>query len=268
MYDLIRCPPETYDDVSRIAAELHGIVDADDLMLVGARCRDLLHTAHGNHAALRQTHDADIAIATSDWSTFLAIRATFPHLRSAVHDAGHRFLIADIPVDVIPFGDVELPPGTVLHPTPGEPMNVHGFRDAFDNADRLPALPGVRLATPAGYAVLKLHAWLDRLQRNEYKDGPDLGLVVEWYYGDLEDLFETHTDLVEQYQFDAELAAAAAVGADMIGVLSAKEVAVLQDRARNADRLLLARHFTPPCHSWGSNREWELVNALFESILT
>ncbi|MFZ2511351.1 MAG: hypothetical protein WAW85_09720, partial [Gordonia sp. (in: high G+C Gram-positive bacteria)] len=74
-------------------------------------------------------------------------------------------------------------------------MNVHGFRDAFDNAERLPELPGVRLATPAGYAVLKLHAWLDRLQRNEYKDGPDLGLVVEWYYGDLVHLFETRATL-------------------------------------------------------------------------
>jgi predicted nucleotidyltransferase len=97
-----------------------------------------------------------------------------------------------IPTDVIPFGDVEEPPGMISHPPGKEMMNVHGVSDAYLWADELPLSEGlwIRIPRAEGYAVLKTHAWLDRSSSYNYKDGPDLALAVFWYSQDLERLYE------------------------------------------------------------------------------
>jgi predicted nucleotidyltransferase len=170
--------------VTPVVAALAHIVPAEQLMLVGAQCRDLLHWRYCQDIPPRATNDTDIAVALKNWDHFERIRATFP----AVGSAGHRFLIADRAVDVIPFGDVESPTGTSRHPSGTELMNVHGFTDAYLRAELLP-LPGgltVRIPQSPNYAVLKLHAWLDRSADHNYKDGSDLALAVHWYAGHLD----------------------------------------------------------------------------------
>jgi predicted nucleotidyltransferase len=61
-------------------------------------------------------------------------------------------------------------------------MNVRGFQDAFARADHLPVVEGASIKIPRieGYAVLKTHAWLDRSENGEYRDGEDLALAVYW----------------------------------------------------------------------------------------
>lgn len=92
-------------------------------------------------------------------------------------------------------------------------MNVHGCTDAYLRADVLP-LPGgltVHLPQPPNYAVLKLHAWLDRSADHDYKDGPDLALVVHWYAGDLDRLYAKPDQwALRRHDFDLRTAAAAA----------------------------------------------------------
>lgn len=146
--------------VTPVVTALAAVVPTEQLMLVGAQCRDLLHWRYGRGVPLRATNDTDIAVALKNWDHFERIGATFP----AVGSTKHRFLIADRAVDVIPFGEVESPTGTTRHPLGNEFLNVHGFIDAYLHADVLP-LPGgltVRMPQPPNYAVLKLHAWLDR----------------------------------------------------------------------------------------------------------
>lgn len=173
--------------VTPIVTALADVVPAEQLMLVGAQCRDLLHWCFCRGVPPRATNDTDIAGTLNNWDHFEAIRATFRALGST----GHRFLIADRAVDALPFGEVESPTGTTRHPPGNQLMNVHGCTDAYLRADVLP-LPGgltVHLPQPPNYAVLKLHAWLDRSADHDYKDGPDLALVVHWYAGDLDRLY-------------------------------------------------------------------------------
>lgn len=264
MYDLTTCDPGQFDQIGRIADQLEPIIPAERIMLIGARCRDILHAAYGCKSMLRGTSDTDLAIALEDWAAFHAIRERF----AASGDTGHRFLIADTPVDIVPFGPVENPAGTVEHPRPSEPMNVHGFRDAFDTAATIPGEQAVKIARPPAYAVLKLHAWLDRIEHDTTKDGPDLGLVIQWYLQD-DALFDLSEQLLVRYDFDPHLTAAAAVGQDMVSILSTAEATILQERVRGADRAQLARHLRPYAHvDWAGSSERGLTDALFDSILT
>lgn len=216
--------------VTPIVTALADVVPAEQLMLVGAQCRDLLHWRFCRGVPPRATNDTDIAGTLNNWDHFEAIRATFRALGST----GHRFLIADRAVDALPFGEVESPTGTTRHPPGNQLMNVHGCTDAYLRADVLP-LPGgltVHLPQPPNYAVLKLHAWLDRSADHDYKDGPDLALVVHWYAGDLDRLYAKPDQwALRRHDFDLRTAAAALLGHDMRASVSAPEAAVLATRA-------------------------------------
>jgi len=253
--------------VTPIVTALADIVPTERLMLVGAQCRDLLHWRHCHSVPPRATNDTDIAVALNDWDAFEDICTTFPSIGST----GHRFLVADRAVDVLPFGEVESPIGTTRHPPGNDPMNVHGFTDAYLRSDVL-SLPGgltVRLPQPPNYAVLKLHAWLDRSADHDYKDGPDLALAVHWYAGDLDRLYaEPHQWALRRHNFDLRHAAAALLGHDMRAGLSPTEAAVLAARVTEADRDLLAEHFAVGQPGWPATAATrrQLVDALLVQL--
>lgn len=214
---------------------------------------------------LRETTDADIAIAFDHWQTFERISSGFPSLG----DSGHRFEISHIPVDIIPFGPIESPVGSSSHPPHGDPMNVHGFADAYANAWTLPvnAETGIRIPTIGGYAALKAHAWLDRGEaRVSFKDGPDLGLTVRWLATDTADLFDNHEQVIIQYQFKTEAAAAHLVGEAIADVLSPTESTYLATRFKNVNLDLLAQHIRPPDCPWTEDRNRAIVDALIAGL--
>lgn len=93
---------------------------------------------------------------------------------------GLRYLVADIPLDIVPFGSVESPPGVSVPPRRNAPVNVQGMQQAFDHALELP-LPDatvIRIPTPAGFVALKMHAWVDRATDYEDRDAYDLAVAV------------------------------------------------------------------------------------------
>lgn len=252
--------------VTPVVTALAAVVPANQLILVGAQCRDLLHWRYIRGMPPRATNDTDIAVALNNWEHFEAIRTAFP----AVGSTGHRLLIADRAVDVIPFGEVESPTGTTRHPS-GEFMNVHGFTDAYARADVLP-LPGglrIRMPQPPNYAVLKLHAWLDRSADHNHKDGPDLALAVHWYADDLDRLYdEPHQWALRRHDFDLRRAAAALLGHDMRASVSPPEAAVLATHATEADHDLLAEHFAVGQSGWPTTARMRrpLVDALLGQL--
>lgn len=253
--------------VTPTVTTLATIVPTEQLMLVGALCRDLLHWRCCHSVPPRATNDTDIAAALNDWDAFEAIRTTF----RSVGSTGHRFLITDRPVDVLPFGEVESPVGTTSHPPGNELMNVHGCTDAYLRADVLP-LPGgltVQLPQPPNYAALKLHAWLDRSADHDYKDGPDLALAVHWYADDLDRLYaESHQWALRLHDFDLRPAAAALLGHDMRASVGPPEAAVLSTRVAEADHDLLAEHFAVGQPGWPATAvaRRPLVDALLDQL--
>jgi predicted nucleotidyltransferase len=116
MLDLSSTPDEFLEPIARVveAALRHaGSLRSDDVMIVGAWCRDIQHHALGHRFATSATRDLDLALALSSWDAYRAVAEAFPR----VGDSGIRFRIADITVDLLPFGDIEDPQGSAQPPT-------------------------------------------------------------------------------------------------------------------------------------------------------
>lgn len=156
-----------------------GDIEPDDIMVVGASCRDILHAALGHGFPLRATTDVDVAIALPAWAPFDEL---VQRLRPA-GDNGIRYLVREIAVDLVPFGDVEDPVGSVLPVRRDEQMDVFAFTEVFGGSLVLPLGSDlrVRIPDPAGYCALKMSAWANRCLDNEFRDGADIAAVVYWY---------------------------------------------------------------------------------------
>jgi predicted nucleotidyltransferase len=216
------------------------------VLVVGAACRDVLHAALGHTFAVRATDDVDLGIAVGDWTVSDRIEAKYER----VGGNGIRYRIAGLHVDVMPFGEVEDPDGISAPRARGEDLVVFGFQDVFERAAHL-ALPGgpvVRIPQPAGYAVLKMRAWIDR---KKDKDAKDLALCTFWYQESEvieERLYGTDEGLqvLEAVAWDVPVAAARILGADVAGQLSPANHADLIVRWSTLDLDALARDFTLP----------------------
>jgi predicted nucleotidyltransferase len=179
--DLTRTDPTLLNIVDDVVAALLArstLLVAEEVMVVGARCRDIFQSALGYDFPLRTTTDIDLGLAVRNWTAYDELTDVLP----GVGNTGIRFHVANMVADLMPFGPVENPSGTVRPPARHEPMNVWGFAEAFESS--LPSNCQRRQhphPTLAGYAALKLAAWLDRSAVGEYKDASDIGTVVYWY---------------------------------------------------------------------------------------
>lgn len=256
------------DDVVRELVEKTS-VDADDILLVGAMCRDALHRQLGFAFQGRRTHDLDLGIAVKNWQPVALVRESFPK----AGDTGIRYRIADVPVDVMPFGGIENPAGYSTPAPRDEAMVVFAFADAHARASelRLPSGRSIRIPTPANYAGLKLRAWIER---RDGRDASDLALVAYWY----QELPSTSTRLyespaghraMERWDLDLDLAATELLALDVLNNLSDANRRDLSERCRTADKRLLAAEFElPPQANRPRSRERKLqiVAALVDSI--
>lgn len=202
-------------------------------MVVGAACRDIMHSALGHEFVTTETHDLDLGLALSSWDAFRALAREF----SPVGDTGIRYLIADVKVDLMPFGDIEEPRGIVDPPPRREPMSVWAFVEVFADSLPLTLSPSVaiRIPTVAGYAAAKLGAWLDRSEWLQPKDAPDLALILHWYAEspDVHDrLYETPVgnEILLAEAIDVPLSAAHLLGVDVSTTIGPERLVELLKR--------------------------------------
>jgi predicted nucleotidyltransferase len=138
----------------------------------------------------------------------------------------------EIELDVVPFGQIEGPPGEIHWPPGGEiVMTVLGFQEAVDTAE--PVDIGEDLVVPvvtlSAFVLLKLFAWKDRrLQKNT--DAGDILFVLRNYFqaGNIERIFEHALDLLKALGSDPVLAAAGLLGRGVRNLTSAETQAALQ----------------------------------------
>ncbi|MDF1488990.1 hypothetical protein [Tessaracoccus caeni] len=252
MIDLSRVDERTYGSVTPVVEALTSEVgvNPDNILLVGAACRDVLHAAFGHEFPARATIDTDVGIAVSDWTISERIEDCFPRAGSN----GIRYRISGIAVDVIPFGEVEDPEG-ISRPAPrGDDLVVFGFRDVYERALPL-ALPNgqaIRLPQPAGYAALKMRAWIDRSHYyGNDKDANDLALAAFWYQNApeiLDRLYDTDAgfEVLRKLDHDTDVAAVRLLGLDAAAQLSPANRDDLARRWAEQDLESLAREFTLP----------------------
>jgi predicted nucleotidyltransferase len=258
MMNFDACDRRLLDDADAVVVDLIEKVgiDPDSVLLVGAACRDAIHSALGHDFPLRVTSDVDFGIALSNWGVFERIEREFATLGST----GIRFRIGGLPVDIMPFGAIEEPDGIVAPIRRHEDLIVFGFEDVFKRAGAitLPSGPRIRIPQPAGYAALKLRAWVDRSTANNDKDARDLAVACYWYQNCdaiSERLWANEGQFVQRFEFDDQLAAVAMLAEDALGQLAPERADDLVARLRNTDKGQFVAAFTLPNQSaWPNTR--------------
>ncbi len=159
-------------------------------LVVGATARDILmYYLHG-FPLNRASPDIDFAVAIESWSAFTAFKAALlrePPLRSdaRIPYRLHYSVTVDdgFPVDLVPFGGVEISPAQVAWPPDmAIVMNVAGYAEALDSAVTVYVADDceIPVASIPGLVMTKLIAWLDRGQSNP-KDAVDFRYLLENY---------------------------------------------------------------------------------------
>jgi predicted nucleotidyltransferase len=233
-----------------VLAEMDAVLEHPvDLLVIGAEARDILAAQLSPDLRLVATTDVDLVLAVDDWGQY---EATFAGLTS-FGPRGMMFTVAGVRVDIIPFGSVEDPPGTIRPPWMNEPFSVGALRPVFGTASPM-TLPDAwrlscRVPTVAGFAALKLHAWLERSALGETKDAGDFGVALAWFVNHattMERLALGHSHLLREPEFDLQAAAAQLLGRDIAELLGPKLAAEIHtkwgvDSREHMARLLSSR---------------------------
>jgi predicted nucleotidyltransferase len=275
MLDLTRTDPALLHLVDDVVAELLAkstLLDADEVMVVGAHCRDIFQSALGHDFTLRATTDIDLGLAVKNWTAYDELTDALPR----VGHTGIRFHVANTLADLMPFGSVESPPGTVTPAARREPMNVWGFAETFESAIslRLPHAGTIRIPTLAGYAVLKLVAWLDRSAIGEYKDASDIATVVYWYSRSPQiETFAYETshgqNLLVLEELDLAAVASRLLGEEIGEIIGGKRLSEFAERWSKTPKDLLYHHMTvtnAPDWTGSEERRRGLIQAMERGI--
>ncbi|MFM0070266.1 nucleotidyl transferase AbiEii/AbiGii toxin family protein [Paraburkholderia sediminicola] len=193
-------------------------------VVAGATARDLVLWHVYGIRAERATRDVDVAVCAISWDAYGALiaglertglfRASTKAQQTLVFDdpdVGHP-----VPLDLVPFGELEAPEGSVAWPPRGDVvMNVLGFREAVDTSVEIDL--GERLMVPVvslpSLALLKILAWHDR-RASRNTDASDLLPILRTYCdaGNTDRIWVDGADLLVQHDFDVDLAATALLG--------------------------------------------------------
>lgn len=248
MFDLSCTDRRLFDLPNTVVEEILNIsnINPADIMLIGAVSRDILHSAHKHTFALRSTSDIDVALTLASWDAFDDLVSRL----EPTGDTGIRYYIRSLPVDLMPFGDIENPTGSSPPSPRKESVAVFGFREVFEQATplTLPCGATVSVPHPAGYTALKMKAWTDRAPSHETKDASDLSVPAFWYQKSaaIQDrLYESKQgrDVLLAYDLEADRAAIHLLGLDVREHLGTERAAELDDTWSCSPLELFARNF-------------------------
>ena len=163
-----------------------------DILVIGAMVRDLV-LVHGFDADIgRVTVDLDFGINVASWDEFNALKKSLLEVGYALDKRiVHRLAREDqegVPreIDIIPFGKIADENNQISWP-PGQDivMNVLGFTEAFKHAleVKISEAPEITIpvASPEGFALLKLVSWTDREDKFKAKDATDFRYLIQNY---------------------------------------------------------------------------------------
>ena len=203
---------------------VHGVAGklAVDFFVAGAMARDLiLYNVFGQKPS-RLTLDVDLGIRVSGWGQFRALKDALLQTGafSAAPGTDYRlhYRPARMPLDLVPFGQIETTEGKIAWPPNGDwEMNVAGFEEAQKAALSVEIAHGfsVPVASLPAIALLKLVAWQERRNATN-KDAADLLLLLKSYAtaGNLDRLYDIETQWLEAFDHHPDLAGAALLGQD------------------------------------------------------
>jgi len=223
-----------------------------ECMIIGATARDILLTHVFGVPPRRATYDVDFAVAVENWDQFEQLKSRLSAKKG--FDASERmkqrlyYLGQEKehghPLDLVPFGGITQDTNEIVWPPDMQvTMNVAGYQEVLKAAEQVELAPGyiAKVASLTGLAILKRIAWSDRGSSNP-KDAHDLYQIMTKYAdaGNADRLYGAEFTLLEQADYDPEIAGACLLGKDT--ALLASETTYLQLMAileQDYDRLAL-----------------------------
>jgi predicted nucleotidyltransferase len=199
--------------------------------VVGAMARDIILSCGYGIETGRATQDIDLGAQVPDWEVYEQLKKGLiatGEFRRDKKQAQRLLYKESFPIDVIPFGAIAGPHGSLSWPPEHETtMSTLGFEDAYGASItvRLRARPAldIQFVSLAGLALLKIISWNDNQLRSD-KDAFDVLLLMRTYLdaGNRDRLWNEEGDLVGE-DFDYVGAGSRLLGRD-IAVISSPEV--------------------------------------------
>ncbi|MCK4303805.1 MAG: nucleotidyl transferase AbiEii/AbiGii toxin family protein [Candidatus Eisenbacteria sp.] len=213
----------------RILLDLAHVADQAGIrfFIIGAGARLLMHDWALGVSGGRTTTDWDIAVQVPSWVEFERFRTTLLDFGDGAFAAGrtaHQLLHRmGGSVDIIPFGNLEVPAGTITWPSDGQQMSVAVF-SACESLCQSVDLPGgitIRAATVPALVVMKAHAHAERFVRGESRDLRDIDFLLRTYAEHFEEerIFDLAASLLASGELLIDDAGAYLLGADIAASL-------------------------------------------------
>ncbi|MFO7897242.1 MAG: nucleotidyl transferase AbiEii/AbiGii toxin family protein [Candidatus Cloacimonadales bacterium] len=196
-----------------------------DFMLIGAFARDLnLQIVFKYKENPRATRDIDFAIAISNWEKFDLIVQDLVGLgfEKDKNQKYHRLYYEMIPIDLVPFGEIENNGKIKWPPDFSTTMTVMGFTEVFNASFVFELNNRIRfnVVSLPGLLILKLIAWSERAEQTQ-KDGEDINFIMRNYSTiNPDSLFVEHPDLIKQKKFDYVIAGTQILAREVKKILS------------------------------------------------
>jgi predicted nucleotidyltransferase len=196
--------------------------------IVGATARDFLMEYSHNIEAPRMTTDIDLGVKVPDWGKFKALTdSMLAGDKFTKAKENQRYIYNNIPIDIIPFGDISDENKTVKLPPEHEIiLSTLGFDEAYESSVLFKLNPDplleVRVPTIPGLAIMKLISW-DEKYPDRTKDAEDLLFIMEKYVDviDQNDLYDKEATLLKEEGFDNQIACIRLLGRNMAKISNA-----------------------------------------------
>tara|TARA_Y100000588_G_C14173074_1_gene890078 strand:- start:112 stop:930 length:819 start_codon:yes stop_codon:yes gene_type:complete len=186
--------------------------------LIGAKARDMLLDYFDKKAELRKTLDTDVALCCRNWQEFYEIKNALVHGGDFTADEKIEHRIKSTKyglLDIVPFGEINEHDSNLKWPPDYDiELNLIGFEDTFKHAIDITIRDiTIKVASPLGFALLKLFAWVDRRAQ---KDASDFAYFIANYFGlgNENRLYEENQDLLDE-SFDYTLSGCHLLGRDL-----------------------------------------------------
>jgi predicted nucleotidyltransferase len=198
-----------------------------DFYLVGARVRDLWFNIKGIQPK-RFTYDIDFAVLVSDINEFeRLIQYLVKTGDFKVHqNEPYRLVFSrnNYLVDLLPFGEIE--EANYTHITSRFETKILGLKEVFEKSIKvyLDNDLQIKIASLAGFCILKLISWDDRKAERE-RDLMDLYSIVHNYFDfESEEIYDKHLDLFDNSDnFNRINIGAKVLGRQMADILARSE---------------------------------------------
>ncbi|MDR8392234.1 hypothetical protein NC796_13860 [Aliifodinibius sp. S!AR15-10] len=195
-----------------------------DFYVIGALAKDMWLSTE--EVQTRATRDVDLAVFISESGDYEEIKSTLIKKHDFKEVSTNAFALLTpygYPVDLLPFGSVEIDEAVEVEGDGLTKVHVNGFKEIYQQG-LAPILTDegltFKIASLASIILLKLIAFDDRPEKRT-QDIKDVGIIISHYFH-IEDklIYSKHNDLFDNEDLGLEDIAAHVIGRELKPILA------------------------------------------------